>query len=157
MKEMENNMSTSTPDAPKQVSYMDLSEMGIKLVSTPPEAEKKSYREAMKEAENAPTLFDPKERAEMIRRMIKEIPKMIREGKTEEEIRAAEPEFCEKYPQILKTMLKGDDMTLIHGMLKMLDEMAKGKVTQHQASMAVGQHLFNKFGKGSVKDKGHKK
>jgi hypothetical protein len=86
-------------------------------------------------------------RTTYIRQNLDEIKRMQREGKTIDEIRAAHTRFAEDYPQIFKMVTKGEsyDEASLRTMLHMLERMGTGEITQHQASVIIGQRLHDKF------------
>ena len=89
--------------------------------------------------------YDPAVRANYIRTMVKDITQMIMEGDTEESIRKKVPDFIEQYPELFKKMIKKEDITIMYDMLRLLDKMGEGKLSQHTASVAIGQSLVDRF------------
>ena len=77
--------------------------------------------------------------------MIDDVNVWLSQGLTEEQIREKVPEFAEKYPELFSKLIKQDDLSPIQSMLSMLDKMAEGNITQHQASIVVGKTLVDKF------------
>ena len=86
-------------------------------------------------------------RTTYIRQTLEQIKQLQQEGKTVEEIRAAHTRFSEDYPQIFKMVTKGEsyDEASLRTMLLMLERMGTGELSQHQASVIVGQRLHDKF------------
>lgn len=108
--------------------------------------ERKNLREAMHEAENKPLEFQPKERAQYIRDMVKAVEDYVQAGKSRAEITALVPEFARDYTNLFEMILKpGYNKQTLKTMLGLLDRMGDGSMTQHQASMVVGERLANTF------------
>ena len=108
---------------------------------------------SIKEAAERQIEYDPSVRASYIRTMVKDITKMIAEGETEQSIRNKVPDFVEQYPELFKKMIKKEDITIMYDMLKLLDKMGEGKLSQHTASVAIGQSLVNRFVTPQLKGK----
>lgn len=107
--------------------------------------DRQSITEAVSEAESRQLEFDPNVRARYIRQMLKDIPDLTSKGLSEDEIRAKVPEFIELYPELFKKIIRGQDLTPIQSMLSMLDRMGEGRISQHQASVIVGQKLVDRY------------
>lgn len=108
--------------------------------------ERRNIREAIHEAENKPLEFQPKERAQYIRDMVKAVEEYKTAGKSSVEIKALVPEFARDYSNLFEMVLKpGYNKHTLKTMLSMLDRMGNGELTQHQASMVVGERLANTF------------
>jgi hypothetical protein len=122
----------------------------------PPSIEKKSITEATKEAEQRPLDFNPKERAELIMQMLNDIPTWINRGDSEKDIKERIPDFVEKYPELFKKIIKKEDLSPINTMLTMLDRIAEGQISQHKASVVVGQKLVDKYVMPSLKSSSKK-
>jgi hypothetical protein len=101
--------------------------------------------EATKQAKNRPLEYSPAERASEIRQMLNDVPPLVNRGYTAEAIHGLFPEQQKKYPQLLKKIIEKQDLTPVRTMLNMLDNMAGGKITEHQASIVVGKQLVDKF------------
>jgi len=100
---------------------------------------------SMQEAASRPLEYDPATRAQYIRSMVKEIQQLVATGETEENIRSKTATFCEQYPELVKKLIKKEDLTPIHSMLALLDKMGEGQLSQHQASVIVGKSLVDRF------------
>lgn len=97
------------------------------------------------EAEKAATQFSPKERAAYVRERVDEIRRLIALGQNDIQIKAALGAFVEKYPTLFQYAVRTDfDVKQFEMMMSMLDKMGAG-MTQHQASIAVGQKLVDKY------------
>lgn len=86
-------------------------------------------------------------RSAFIRNELEGIKAMRADGKSIDDIRAAHTRFAEDYPQLFKLVTKGDsyDESSLRTMLIMLEKMGTGEMSQHQASVVVGQRLHDKF------------
>jgi hypothetical protein len=110
--------------------------------------------EATAEAEARPLEYDPAVRAQYIRSMLRDIPQWMAEGETEEAIKQRVPDFVESYPELFKKLIHRQDIAPIHNMLTMLDRMAEGRLSQHQASVMVGKKLVDRFVTPQLQGKG---
>jgi hypothetical protein len=86
-------------------------------------------------------------RSASIRNTLDDIRSLKSQGKTVDEIRTAHTRFAEDYPQLFKLVTKGDsfDESALRTMLHMLEKMGTGEMSQHQASVIVGQRLHDKY------------
>ena len=100
---------------------------------------------SMQEAASRPLEYNPHERATYVRTMLSDITKFIADGESEESIRSKVPQFIEQYPELFKKLIKKEDLTPINDMLKLLDKMGNGSLSQHEASVVIGQSLVNRF------------
>jgi len=110
-----------------------------------PSTHRQTMEEATAEAEARPIEYDPAARAQDIRSMIRDVPKWLAEGQTEEMIKQRVPDFVESYPELFKKLIQQRDMAPIHSMLTMLDRMAEGRLSEHQASVIVGKKLVDRY------------
>jgi hypothetical protein len=63
------------------------------------------------------------------------------------------PEFAENYPMLFEMSSQNDfDIKRLQFMLHMRDKVNESNVSQHDASAAVGQMLFNDYVKDKIKD-----
>lgn len=110
-----------------------------------------SFEQSLQEAENRPLDFPATERAAYVRAMVARVREMQRAGRTIPQIQELLPEFARDYPQLFKMLTEdaGTDMTMLNTMLAMLDRMGQGSLTPHQASVAVGQRLLERYSGGS--------
>jgi hypothetical protein len=118
-----------------------------------PTVQRKSIEEATAEAESRVLDYQPKERASYIRNTMRTISEWITKVEEEKTIRERLPEFVEQYPELFKKMMARQDLTPIHTMLALLDKMGEGKISQHQASIAVGQKLVDTYVTPALKKK----
>ena len=110
-----------------------------------PETHRQTMEEATAEAEARPIDYDPTARAAYIRSMVTDIQAWIQQGDTEEVIKKRIPDFMERYPELFKKILLGHDLGPMIYMLSMLDRMGQGQLSQHQASIGVGQRLVQQY------------
>jgi len=109
---------------------------------------------AVKEEEAIP--LEPavaKARSAYIRSMVEKVQTLKAEGKTQDEIQTAVERFAADYPGLFKVVMKseGNDVSL-RTMLTMLDRMGSGELSQHQASVIVGQRLHDIYIKPVVNE-----
>ena len=86
-------------------------------------------------------------RVAFVKDQIDKISKLKQENKTEFEIREKHERFSQDYPQLFKMLMNGvtsNDASL-RTMLAMLERMGTGELSQHQASVIVGQRLHDKY------------
>ena len=122
-------------------------------MSSPPHSTKKdlpathrqTMAEATAEAEARPLAFRPNDRAILIRSALRDIAQWMADGASEETIRQRVPDFVEAYPELFKKIIQRQDLAPIQKMLTMLDQMGEGRLSQHQASIAVGKSLVDRF------------
>lgn len=100
---------------------------------------------SMQEAASRPLEYDPNIRAQYIRTTLQTISTMVEKGDSEESIRAAVPDFVEQYSELFKKVIKKEDLTPMYDMLRLLDKMGDGKLSQHQASIVIGKSLVDRF------------
>ena len=106
-------------------------------------------------AENAPTNFPANERGVYIRDMIRRIERYQSEDKTTEEIKSLMPEFFAAYPHLFNMINKPNyDKSQIRTMISMLERMGSGELSQHQASIIVGQKLVNTYVNPNLRGRG---
>lgn len=88
-----------------------------------------------------------KARTAYVRSMIDKIKKLKNEGKTVEQIKEEVSRFAEDYPQLFKLLTKGEEYNeaSLRTMLAMMEKMGTGEISQHQASVIVGQRLHDVF------------
>ncbi len=107
---------------------------------------RESLSEMTREAEARGLEYNPAERVANVRATIDHILRWKAEGKTRQEIEETLGSFCSEYPTLFqKVMEPNPDMNMLKSMLVLMDRMGAGSVTQHQASVIVGQRLAEKF------------
>ena len=112
-----------------------------------------SVRQSMASAANEPTKFPAKERGIYVSEMIKKIETMLASGSTMNEIRTEMKDFIVSYPRIFEMVTRASyDKSQLRTMLAMLDKMGAGQLSQHQASMIVGQKVYDTYAAPSVRN-----
>lgn len=122
-----------------------------------PQTHRQTMEEATAEAEARTIEYDPAVRAQYIRSMLRDIALWMSQGETEVAIKTRIPEFVETYPELFKKVIHRHDLSPIQSMLTMLDRMAEGRVSQHQASVAIGKKLVDRYVTPQLKNSGSKK
>ncbi len=108
---------------------------------------------ASEEAANAPTLFSPRERSQYIRERINEIRRLRSLNQTDDQIKQALGTFVTQYPTLFQMAVEPHfDEKKLALMLGVMDKMASG-MSQHQASVIVGQHLADSYVKPMIEPK----
>jgi len=94
-----------------------------------------------------------------IREQISKIQSMKEEGNSKEEIKEAVGRFAEDYPQLFKLLTSGDGFneSSLRTMLAMLEKMGTGELSQHQASVIIGQRLHDTYIKPAIDEENKKK
>ena len=121
-----------------------------------PPIQRQSIEEATEEAEARPLEYNPNERARYVRRHLQDIALWMSHGDTQDTIRQRVPEFVEHYPELFKKIIEKQDLSPIQSMLTMLDRMGEGNLSQHQASIIVGQKLVDRYVTPQLKGNGKK-
>lgn len=111
------------------------------------ERDSRNDAERMAEAANRPLDFQPKERAQYVRDCIVLVEKYQEDGLTTEQIKEKMPTFVKGYKNLFEmvTMPGGYNRQSLKTMLVMLDKMGSGELSQHQASVIVGQRLADTY------------
>lgn len=90
-------------------------------------------------------------RSAYVKSMIDKINQLKREGKTKEEIQEAVARFAVDYPTLFKMVTSANyNEGSLRTMMMMLEKMGTGELTQHQASVIVGQRLHDVYIKPKV-------
>jgi hypothetical protein len=112
-----------------------------------PSQDRRSDAERMAEAATRPLDFQPKERAQYVRDSLTMIEKYQSEGMTTEQIKDKVPTFVRDYKNLFEMVTQpgGYNKQSLKTMLAMLDRMGTGELTQHQASVIVGQRLADTY------------
>ena len=112
-----------------------------------PNISRRNTREAMEEAANRPLDFLPKERAQYVRDSIALVESYQAQGLDVEQIKEKMPVFVKDYKNLFEMITKPDgyNKQSLKTMLAMLDRMGAGELTQHQASVIVGQRLSDTY------------
>ena len=100
---------------------------------------------AVEEAKDAPTLFKPKDRAIYVRERVQEIRTLRSLGQTDDQIKAALGSFVTQYPTLFSAAVEPNfNQAQLEFMLGLFTKMDRG-MTQHQASVIVGEKLADKY------------
>jgi hypothetical protein len=89
-----------------------------------------------------------KARATYVRDMVAKINAMKADGKGQDEIYMEVSRFADDYPHLFKTVLAAEShesMASLRTMLAMLDKMGTNELSQHEASVIVGQRLHDTY------------
>lgn len=110
-----------------------------------PSVHRQSMEEAVAEAESKQLEYNPKQRAQYIRTMLRDIALWMSQGDSKETIEERVPQFVESYPELFKKVITRQDLSPIQNMLTMLDRMGEGNLSQHQASIQIGKNLVDRY------------
>lgn len=93
-----------------------------------------------------------RDRAVFIRDNIKLVERLRDEGKTFDEMKEAASQFANNFPHlfIMVTSNDGYNKETLKTMLAMIDKMAASQISQHDASVKVGEHLMRNYAKPSA-------
>lgn len=107
---------------------------------------RESLSEMTAEAEARPLGFNAAARSLNVKQTIEHILRWKADGKGAQEIEQLIPTFVQEYPTLFhKVFEPGVDMNMLKSMLALLDRMGQNNLSQHQASVIVGQRLAEKF------------
>jgi hypothetical protein len=107
---------------------------------------RESLTEMTAEAEARPLGFNAAARSLNVKQTMEHILRWKAEGKGAQEIEQLIPTFVQEYPTLFhKVFEPGVDMNMLKSMLALLDRMGQNNLSQHQASVIVGQRLAEKF------------
>ena len=116
---------------------------------TPAEQERdapSNLHESAATAVNAPTQFPAKERGQYLKDMVSQIEIYKADQRTEIFIREKMKDFVANYPKLFDMVMKPMyDRTQLNVMIRMLEIMGSGELTQHQASLIVGKKLASTY------------
>ena len=95
-----------------------------------------------------------KARATYVKAQVEKVKAMKGEGKSAEEIKAEVSRFAEDYPALFKMLMSSETFNeaSLKTMLALLERMGTGEMTQHQASVVVGQRLHDVYIKPKMPD-----
>ena len=110
-----------------------------------PSVHRQSMEDAVAEAESKGLEYHPKERAQYIRSMLRDIALWMSQGDSKDSIQERVPQFVELYPELFKKIITKQDLAPIQNMLNMLDKMGEGNLSQHQASIQIGKTLVDRY------------
>jgi hypothetical protein len=107
---------------------------------------RESLSEMTAEAEARPLGFNAAARSLNVKQTVDHILRWKAEGKNAQEIEQLIPTFVQEYPTLFHKVIEpGVDMNMLKSMLALLDRMGQNNLSQHQASVIVGQRLAEKF------------
>jgi len=90
-------------------------------------------------------------RATYLRDMANKVKELKEEGADIDTIKSKTGGFSNQYPGLFKMLMKDTyDEAAIRTMLYMLEKMGTGELSQHQASVIVGQRLHDTYVKPTV-------
>jgi len=82
-------------------------------------------------------------RAAYIRESVAKIQALQADGKSADDIKETMSRFVQDYPTLFKKILVSASDPSLRTMLAMLDKMGSGQLSQHEASVVVGQRLHD--------------
>lgn len=133
--------SDASKDTSSEVRVINGPEAGNSVLPS-----RESLSEMTREAEGRGLEYNPVERVANVRATIDHILRWKAEGKSRQEIEETLGSFVTEYPTLFhKVMEPNPDMTMLKSMLALMDRMGAGSMSQHQASVIVGQRLAEKF------------
>lgn len=90
-------------------------------------------------------------RATYVRDMVEKVKQLKDSGKSVDQIKEGTGKFSSQYPTLFKMVMKDTyDEAAIRTMVYMLEKMGTGELSQHQASVIVGQRLHDTYIKPKV-------
>ena len=112
----------------------------------------RSDAQRMAEAANRPLDFEPKSRAQYVRDSIALVETYQAQRLSTEEIKEKVPTFARDYKNLFEMITQpgGYNKQSLKTMLAMLDRMGTGELTQHQASVIVGERLADTYIKPNI-------
>jgi hypothetical protein len=116
--------------------------------SAPPQYNGPSFQESIEEARSRELEFDASSRSVYVKDMVKKALAYRAAGDSVEIVKQRLPIFVRDYPHLFEMIMDPEhDKQILGTMIAMLDRMSQGSLTQHQASIIVGQRLFDKLKK----------
>lgn len=110
--------------------------------------------EMIEEEKNRILDFDPKQRAEYVRKNVSDIIAKKNRRFSMETIKEEHSEFFGKYPKLFEKLFQPDvNMREIDYMIHMLGSIGQRGRTLHDASRAVGQQLADRYVTGALNKK----
>lgn len=102
---------------------------------------------AAAEAATRQHTFSAKERAAYVRAMVNRCEAYKTDGLSTEAIKERLPEFARDFPHLFESVTGTEEYhkKSLQTMLTLLDRMGEGDLSQHQASVIVGQRLVQTF------------
>lgn len=95
-----------------------------------------------------------KARATYVKAQVDRVKELKGAGKTSDEIKAEVSRFAEDYPALFKMLMSSENFNeaSLKTMLALLERMGTGEMSQHQASVVVGQRLHDVYIKPKMPD-----
>jgi hypothetical protein len=118
---------------------------GAPTTQKPDSLDPESVQSAMSDAQTRTLDFDPATRTKYIRDNVRDIIAMISDDATVGEIKAKYSAFANSHPELFRKLIGGEDLSNLTSMLAMMDQMAQGNLSHHQASMVVGTRLAERY------------
>ena len=116
--------------------------------AAPPRYEGPTFNESVEEARSRAPDFSASTRSVYVKDMVAKALSYRQAGDSVEIVKQRLPVFVRDYPHLFEMIMDpGHDKQILATMIAMLDRMSQGSLTQHQASMIVGQRLFDKLKK----------
>jgi hypothetical protein len=114
--------------------------------------DKDTIEKASAEASQRHHEFNAKERIEFVKKMIGLVRIYKGERLSKGEIQERVPEFARDYPHLFNMVMDSSDSEFdkqnLAMMLGLLEKMNSGALSQHQASVIVGDRLLKKYHRG---------
>lgn len=107
--------------------------------------DKKSIEESVAEAQAKPIAFAPTDRITYIRDHVRDIQAEMAQGISVADITAKYADFARDYKELFKKVIQKEDLGPLKTMFGALEKMGQGTLSQHEASVIVGQKLVDKF------------
>ena len=116
--------------------------------SAPPTYSGPTFNESIEEARSRAPDFSASTRSIYVKDMVTKALSYKGAGDSVQIIKQRLPEFVRDYPHLFEMIMDpGHDKQILGTMIAMLDRMGEGSLSQHQASMIVGQRIFDKLKK----------
>jgi hypothetical protein len=113
---------------------------------------------AVEEAKHQKPQYSPRDRAQYVRDRVNEVRRLRALGQNDEQIKEAVGDFVKNYPTLFQMAVEPNfNEANFRMMVGALEQMANGRLSQHEASVAVGQNLVDKYVMPLVQDKDKKK
>jgi hypothetical protein len=137
----------------EQLEKISDSQAKVKLVDTDGNGlSKDGILAASEEAAKQPTMFNPRERINYIRQRVKEIRALRALNKNDIEIKEVLGTFVTDYPTLFQKAVEPNfNEYELNLMLGVMDKMATTGMSQHQASVIIGQRLVDTYVKPQLK------
>lgn len=109
---------------------------------------------AVEEAKHQKPQYSPKDRAQYVRDRVAEVRQLRSLGQNDEQIKEAMGDFVKNYPTLFQMAVEPNfNEGNFRMMVGALEQMANGRLSQHEASVAVGQKLVDKYVMPMIQEK----